>query len=76
MAVAGFVGGKSGDRTDHYVRALQKQYRLDADGIVGPRTWGVRAATYSGRPPASGPPAPAATARGTCSARGRVRRAA
>ncbi|MEU3278610.1 peptidoglycan-binding domain-containing protein [Streptomyces antibioticus] len=43
---AGFVDGRFGDRTDHYVRVFQKQYRLDADGIVGPRTCGVPAATY------------------------------
>lgn len=33
------VTGRFDDRTESCVLAYQKQYKLDADGIVGPKTW-------------------------------------
>jgi peptidoglycan hydrolase-like protein with peptidoglycan-binding domain len=33
--------GVFGPRTDASVRALQRRYNLEPDGIVGPSTWSI-----------------------------------
>ena len=36
----GGIDGKFGDELDTAVRSFQREYGLDADGVVGPLTWG------------------------------------
>ncbi|MFD7840062.1 peptidoglycan-binding protein [Streptomyces sp. NPDC059761] len=35
----GFIDGIFGTKTDDYVKEFQRQSHLDADGVVGPKTW-------------------------------------